>query len=315
MEYGYKITTNGQAAVMAALDLGRSLRITRAAVGSGTVEEGTDLAGVHTLRAYAAEAAIVGRRHERNRLFLTVQYANRDCQEAFTIGEFMVYAADPETGQETDFLYATLGNYRQPVPPYMRGVPSGVWEFPLIVATSEQLRLEITASPGLITGADLQEAIDNLKREIMLNALTFPLAAASGEELLTASGTPLLAVYHPNQNAAALAAVEALEGRMEAADAAVRAYADNTGRKAVTQANAYTAGKVLDLTGEINTAKAEAVSAAGTAADVKIAAHNDAPASHPLFLRAAENTGLAAPDPGGIFQNGDLNGPQTIPDL
>ena len=90
---------------------------------------------------------------------------------------------------------------------------------------------------------------------IMTNQLTLPLAADDGEALLASGGTPLLAVYHPNQNAAALAAVEALAG---------------------------------ELSGRIAAAKAEAAGEAVTAADVKIraavAAHNGAEAAHPTHL-------------------------------
>lgn len=333
MNYGFKPTTHGEALIAACMDLGAPLKITRAAVGSGLA--GGALANTHALVHYITDASIGERRHEGNQLFLSVQYRNDAHPEIedFVLSEFIVYAQNPETGQDTDLLYATLGDSRQPVPSFRSGFPASVWTFPIVLTVSGDLRVDITASPGLVTSLDLQEAIDRLKLELMTNTLTFPLAAASGEELLTSSGTPILAVYHPNQLPAALAAVAALENRMEAGDAAVRAYADNAGRKAAAQANAYTAGKVLDLTGGIAaakaeaitaastdaaakaaTAKAEAVSAAGTAADAKIAAHNDASSSHPLFLRAAENTGLAAPDPGGVFQNGDLDGPQTIPD-
>ena len=305
MEYGYKITSNGQTAVMAALDLGRPLKITRAAIGSGTVEEGTDLTGVHALKAYAAEAAIVGRRHEENRMFLTVQYSNQDCQEAFTIGEFMVYAADPETGRETDFLYATLGDFRQPVPPYTRGVPSGVWEFPLIVAASEQLRLEITASPGLITDNDPRDAIDRLKLELFTNTLTLPLTADSGEALLTSSGTPLLAVYHPDRSAAVLAELAALAGRLSGHIAETAKSLSANCATASMRDQAYADGRVLALEQvvdkKIQTEKAEAITATVTVAcenaAAQIAAHNSDTGAHPAFLHLAENTILPDPEP------------------
>ncbi len=103
--------------------------------------------------------------------------------------------------------------------------------------------------------AAVQEAVGRLKLEIMTNALTLPLAADGGEALLASGGTPLLAVYHPNQNASALTAVEALAG---------------------------------ELSGRIAAAKAEAAGEAVTAADVKIraavAAHNRAEAAHPTHL-------------------------------
>ena len=76
MDYGYKITTHGRAVLAACLDLGKPLRLTRAAVGSGLADKDEDLAKVHALVRYAAEASIADRRHEEDRLFLTVRYSN-----------------------------------------------------------------------------------------------------------------------------------------------------------------------------------------------------------------------------------------------
>ena len=49
------------------------------------------------------------------------------------------------------------------------------------------------------TLAAVQNAIGRLKLEIMTNELALPLATASGEDLLTASGAPIQAVYHPQK--------------------------------------------------------------------------------------------------------------------
>ena len=313
MDYGYKITTHGRRLLAALLDLGKPLKLTRAAVGSGLVDQDEDLAKVHALVRYAAEASIADRRHEEDRLFLTVRYSNLDHPDVgtFTLSEFMVWAEDPETGQETDFLYATLGDFRQAVPGYSEHFPASVWSYPLVLVVSGELQVTITASPGLATFIDLQEAVDQLKLEIMTNELTLPLETSDGEALLTSSGTPLLAVYHPNQLPAALAAVTALEGRMEAADAAVRAYADNAGRKALAQASAYTAGKVLDLTGRISSVKAEAVSAASEDAAERdevvkkkliyriandIWKHTNDSSAHPETLRTSQGYYVGPPD-------------------
>lgn len=312
MNYGFKPTTHGEALIAACMDLGAPLKITRAAVGSGLA--GGALANTHALVHYITDASIGERRHEGNQLFLSVQYRNDAHPEIedFVLSEFIVYAQNPETGQDTDLLYATLGDSRQPVPSFRSGFPASVWTFPIVLTVSGDLRVDITASPGLVTSLDLQEAIDRLKLELMTNTLTLPLSAASGEALLTSSGTPLLTVYHPNQLPAVLDAVAALEGRMEAGDAAARAYADSAGRKAAAQANAYTAGKVLDLTGEIDAAKTEAVSAAETDAAAKVQSatdkivyrlrwdmyqHNngDDADTHPSFLRQSGSILLAPP--------------------
>lgn len=140
----------------ACADLGRGLKLTRAAVGSGMIGD-EDPAKMHGLIHYEAEAAIADRRHEEDRLFLTVRYSNRDHPETgmFTLSEFMVWAEDPETGQETDFLYATLGDFRQPVPACSENFPAGVWSYPLVLTVSGELQVNITASPGLATWDDL----------------------------------------------------------------------------------------------------------------------------------------------------------------
>ena len=200
MDRQYKITTHGRAVQAACLDLELPLKITRAAVGSGVLPEGAALEEQTALIQYVADVPITDRRHEENLLYLTVQYANQEHPEIgdFVLSEIMVYVQDPETGQETDYLYATLGDYRQPVPAYSSSFPASVWNFPLVLVVSGELQVNIAASPGLITSLDLRDAIDRLKLEIMTNELTLPLETAGGEPLLTASGTPILAVYPPD---------------------------------------------------------------------------------------------------------------------
>ena len=302
MDYGYKITTHGRRLLAALLDTGQPLKLTRVAVGSGLIDQDEDLAKVHTLVHYTADATITDRRHEEDRLFLTVRYSNQEHPEVgtFTLSEFMVWAEDPETGQETDFLYATLGDYRQPVPAYSANFPASVWSFPLVLVVSGELEVIVTASPGLVTSEDLQEVIDQLKLEIMTNELTLPLAAANGEEMITNTGTPVEAVYRPNQSANILAAIEAMDGRLTAqigqAAASCTAQTSSAKQSAIAAAQVYTDGRIAALqrqietdsesvAGQIAQAKAEAVSTAET----KIAAHNTAPAAHPTHLAVVSN--------------------------
>ncbi len=299
MNYGFKPTTHGEALIAACMDLGAPLKITRAAVGSGLA--GGSLANTHALVHYIADATIADRRHEGNQLFLSIQYRNDAHPELgdFVLSEFIVYALDPETGRETDLLYATLGDSRQPVPSFKSGFPASVWTFPVVLVVSGELQVNITASPGLVTWEDLLEAIDRLTLGIMTNELTLPLAADSGEPLLTNKGTPLQAVYHPDKSAGLLASLEALDGRLSgqigqtAVDA--RAYADVAGRTALAGANAYTDGKVLELERRMETdagnvdvkiaaAKTEAISAASDDAAAKVRAHDASTLSHPAFL-------------------------------
>ena len=117
MKYGFKVTTHGRAALAACTALGVPPRLTRAAVGSGRVDEMANLADIHQLIQYEDEGAIGERRHEGDQLHLTVQYSNKDRMAgAFALNEFMLFVEDPVTGQETDFLYATLGDYPQGIP-------------------------------------------------------------------------------------------------------------------------------------------------------------------------------------------------------
>lgn len=162
MDYGYKITTNGRKILAACGDLEKPLRLTRAAVGTGRVDADEDLAKVHDLIQYAVEASVADRRHEEDRLFMTVRYSNEDHKETgvFTLSEFMVWAMNPETGQEADFLYATLGDFCQTVPAYNENFPASVLSYPMVLAISSDLEVIITASPGLVTWQDLLDPQD-----------------------------------------------------------------------------------------------------------------------------------------------------------
>lgn len=169
MEYGYKVTTNGRNLISACMAVEKPLKLTRVSVGSGTVADGVDLATVHELIAYVADGEIAERSHEDERLNLTIQYANalHKSVPTFYLAEFMVFAENPETGEETDLLYATLGDYKQPVPAYVEGVPGSVFNLPLVLVVSNDLTVEIDASPGLVTYAQLETSVEAATREAM----------------------------------------------------------------------------------------------------------------------------------------------------
>lgn len=156
MKYGFKVTTLGRAVLTACIALGVPPRFTRTAVGSGRVDEGTNLADVHQLIHYEDEGTVGERSHEGDRLYLTVQYSNKDrTAGAFALNEFMLFAEDPVTGVETDFLYATLGDYPQGIPGRDEMLPVGIWNFPLMILVSDELEAKVSASPGLVTWDDI----------------------------------------------------------------------------------------------------------------------------------------------------------------
>lgn len=162
MECGYKLTTNGQELLAACAALGEPLQLTRVCVGSGMVSEDTDLADVHELVSYVADGTLGERYRENNCLHLAVQYDNSagGDAEGFTLSEFLVYAIHPETEEETDLLYATLGDARQPVPAYNASLPASIFSFPLVVVVSDEIEVSITASPGVVTHDDLQNLLN-----------------------------------------------------------------------------------------------------------------------------------------------------------
>lgn len=164
MDYAYKLTTHGRAALAACLARERPLPITRVAFGSGLADESTELADMHALLSPVADGTIADRRHEDDRLYLTLQYANSEHKTvpAFLLSEFLVFAADPQTGEETDFLYGTLGDYRQPVPAYHEAFPPCVFNFPLTLVLSNDLEVSVSAPAGLATFDDLSALIGAL---------------------------------------------------------------------------------------------------------------------------------------------------------
>lgn len=159
MDYCYKVTTHGRAVMAACMALEQPLKITRVAFGSGKVAEDVDPADVHELLEFVSDGAVTERRHEADRLFLTIQYANSahpDIKKMFLLSEFMVFTQDPESGEETDLLYGTLGDYRQPVPAYRPAFSPSVFSLPLVLVISDDVHVEVSATVGIATYYDLE---------------------------------------------------------------------------------------------------------------------------------------------------------------
>lgn len=164
MDCGYKLTTNGRRLLAALWALGQPLKLTRVEVGDGTVPEGVSLADLRQLVHPVAEGAVGDCRHENDRLYLTVQYSNQGKTDVktFCLSEFIVYAADPETGKETDLIYGAMGDYRQPVPAYSPSLPASVWSFTMVVVVSDEIEVAISAPAGLVVWDDMRELINGL---------------------------------------------------------------------------------------------------------------------------------------------------------
>lgn len=184
MDYAYKTTTHGLSVMAACMAQEKPLKITRIAFGSGKVDEDTNLADVHDLLSYVADGAVTRRSHEDNRLLLTIEYENKRHPEVktFLLSEFMIYAEDAD-GAETDFLYGSLGDYRQPVPAHNPAYPPSVFSFPLTVIVSNDVDVSVSAPAGLVTYRELTEIIDALGTRAL--EITIP---ASGWEAEPAVG-------------------------------------------------------------------------------------------------------------------------------
>lgn len=152
MEYSYKPTTNGRSVMAACMAMEKPLKTTRVAFGCGKVGSEVNLADVHQLLEYAADGAVAERRHEDDRFNLTIQYANAAHPEVktFLLSEFIVYVENPETGEDTDLLYGTLGDYRQPVPAYNPAYGPSVFNFPLTLILSDEINVVVAAPAGLV---------------------------------------------------------------------------------------------------------------------------------------------------------------------
>lgn len=169
MNYGYKVTTGGRELLAALLATGKELEITRVAVGSGKVTEETNLADMTDLVEYVAEGMIAQRRHVENVLYLTVQYASNHTPglPAFYLAEFAVWARHPVTGADVLTVYATLGDYIQPVMAYAEDREPDVRQYPLALVLSDEINVTISCPAGLVTYEDLQAAVETACRDMV----------------------------------------------------------------------------------------------------------------------------------------------------
>lgn len=163
MNYSFKVTTAGRELLAAILATGKELEVTRAAIGSGKISEDKNLADMTDLIQYVAEGTIAQRRHTGNVLYLTVQYSSNSTPGlgAFYLAEFILQAKHPISGENTTIIYATLGDYTQPVNAYSETAAPDIRSYPMAIAISDEINVSISAPAGLVTYDDLQRAVDD----------------------------------------------------------------------------------------------------------------------------------------------------------
>lgn len=169
MNYSFKVTTGGRELLAALLATGKELEITRVAVGSGRVAEDVNLADMTDLVQYVAEGTIAQRRHVDNVLFLTVQYSSNSTPGlgAFYLAEFIVQAKHPVTGESVTILYATLGDYIQPVNAYSETMAPDIRNYPLALAISDEIVVNVSTPAGLVTYDDLMGAVEQASKDVV----------------------------------------------------------------------------------------------------------------------------------------------------
>lgn len=135
------------------------MKITRVAFGSGKLAPDVNPADQHELLSFVSNGTVAERRHEADRLFLTIRYANQEHQDVtkmFLLSEFMIFVEDPESGTETDLLYGTLGDYRHPVPAYTPAYSPSIFSFPLVLVISDDVHVDVDIPAGIATYYDLE---------------------------------------------------------------------------------------------------------------------------------------------------------------
>ncbi|MDO5765400.1 MAG: hypothetical protein Q4P84_06865, partial [Elusimicrobiales bacterium] len=91
MDYSFKPTTNGRAALAACMALGKPPDICRVAFGSGRISETANLADQHNLLEFVSDGTIGNRRHKDDHFYFTIQYLNSAHKDVktFYLSEFI----------------------------------------------------------------------------------------------------------------------------------------------------------------------------------------------------------------------------------
>lgn len=171
---------------------------TRAVCGSGHVDK-TQLAELTEITGYEMDLAIVDVSPTDDAATVRLQLDNRQAVREFQLYQIGLYAKLLDDDGEV-FMAETLFQVMQyDQPDIVRAVPH-VSEFVINTIFGQAKDVEgIIDLAAYVSLRQFKLTIDGLIRDIMLNTLTLPLETSDGEPLLTASGTPILAVYHPQK--------------------------------------------------------------------------------------------------------------------
>lgn len=143
------------------------LKITRAAVGTGTIPEGVEAREMEDLSCFKKDGKIsrVGKVDGENQVNIAIQVNSIGVDENFVITEAGIFAEDPDEGE---ILYCYLDMTEDPQLVYhSRNAISKMVEITMaiIVATTDQIYVEI--NPGsLVSIKDLEEFKEEVNIDI-----------------------------------------------------------------------------------------------------------------------------------------------------
>lgn len=242
---------------------GHTLVYTRAVCGSGHVDT-TQLAALTEICGYVMDLSIMEVKPTSSAATLRLQLDNSRAPREFQLYQIGVCAKLLDG--DTEVMGQTLLQVMQyDKPDIVRAVPH-ISEFVVntLIGQADKVEgvIDLAAYVSIRQFQTLAEQlgtslerIDSLTREIMMGAISAPLAAADGKTLLTSSDEPLRAVYNIASSGNMLAAV---------------AQQIQEAKQQVTADTAAQIGKTRsDLTAAIS---------------AQIAAHNTVPTAHPSHL-------------------------------
>lgn len=104
------VTASGLAVIAKCIALGIPVTFTKASLGTGTAPDADDISTYTNLLTWFDDASIASKGYVGSTLSIAIQYLNTNVENVTNIGEFAIYATDPDLG-EVIFSYTTFGQY------------------------------------------------------------------------------------------------------------------------------------------------------------------------------------------------------------
>lgn len=150
------VTEKGRAYMEKCLANGLVFRVTRGEVGTGFLEEGTDLNQLPGLIGYKAPAILRGSSYRDEKITFGVQFINTGVTSFFKVTEIALYAQDSDEG-EIKVFHTYFGEYGEPVLPESENLV--IRNFDLRYDLSQGVQVTTQISPeGVVTEREVSQA-------------------------------------------------------------------------------------------------------------------------------------------------------------